>query len=119
MRSLISIAAAAALAFGASACSDADTEQDGADEGDTLVLYTARHYDSDYALYEAFTEATGIEVEVVEADGDLLIERVKADGATNPPDVIVTVDAGRLWRCLLYTSPSPRDLSTSRMPSSA
>ena len=24
-----------------------------------------------------------------------------------------------LWRCLLYTSPSPRDLSTSRMPSSA
>ena len=23
------------------------------------------------------------------------------------------------WFCLLYTSPSPRDLSTSRMPSSA
>ena len=26
---------------------------------------------------------------------------------------------GRFWICLLYTSPSPRDLSTSRMPSSA
>ena len=26
---------------------------------------------------------------------------------------------GRTWCCLLYTSPSPRDLSTSRMPSSA
>ena len=25
----------------------------------------------------------------------------------------------RLYACLLYTSPSPRDLSTSRMPSSA
>ena len=25
----------------------------------------------------------------------------------------------REWTCLLYTSPSPRDLSTSRMPSSA
>ena len=24
-----------------------------------------------------------------------------------------------IWGCLLYTSPSPRDLSTSRMPSSA
>ena len=24
-----------------------------------------------------------------------------------------------IWTCLLYTSPSPRDLSTSRMPSSA
>ena len=28
-------------------------------------------------------------------------------------------DKGRDWICLLYTSPSPRDLSTSRMPSSA
>ena len=30
-----------------------------------------------------------------------------------------TVDAGSYTVCLLYTSPSPRDLSTSRMPSSA
>ena len=29
------------------------------------------------------------------------------------------VDAGKTTTCLLYTSPSPRDLSTSRMPSSA
>jgi len=29
------------------------------------------------------------------------------------------VRAGCQWVCLLYTSPSPRDLSTSRMPSSA
>ena len=28
-------------------------------------------------------------------------------------------DSGGYWDCLLYTSPSPRDLSTSRMPSSA
>jgi len=28
-------------------------------------------------------------------------------------------DPGSLDTCLLYTSPSPRDLSTSRMPSSA
>ena len=27
--------------------------------------------------------------------------------------------SGAFWACLLYTSPSPRDLSTSRMPSSA
>ena len=26
---------------------------------------------------------------------------------------------GQIFTCLLYTSPSPRDLSTSRMPSSA
>ena len=28
-------------------------------------------------------------------------------------------EGARLYTCLLYTSPSPRDLSTSRMPSSA
>ena len=28
-------------------------------------------------------------------------------------------EGGYAWICLLYTSPSPRDLSTSRMPSSA
>jgi len=32
---------------------------------------------------------------------------------------MVTLGAGQSVRCLLYTSPSPRDLSTSRMPSSA
>ena len=32
-------------------------------------------------------------------------------------DELMLVDAG--LACLLYTSPSPRDLSTSRMPSSA
>ena len=33
--------------------------------------------------------------------------------------VIDDVKALDLYACLLYTSPSPRDLSTSRMPSSA
>ena len=31
----------------------------------------------------------------------------------------VEVKTADTYRCLLYTSPSPRDLSTSRMPSSA
>ena len=31
----------------------------------------------------------------------------------------IAVNGSRSWSCLLYTSPSPRDLSTSRMPSSA
>ena len=31
----------------------------------------------------------------------------------------IVVAAVLSWNCLLYTSPSPRDLSTSRMPSSA
>ena len=45
-----------------------------------------------------------------------------ANGGAYPPDMSVLVKArggGVNYICLLYTSPSPRDLSTSRMPSSA
>ena len=34
-------------------------------------------------------------------------------------NIVATDRLGLLYACLLYTSPSPRDLSTSRMPSSA
>jgi iron(III) transport system substrate-binding protein len=61
-------------------------------------VYTARHYDSDEALYAAFTKSTGIKVNVLQADADKLIERLKAEGANSPADVFITVDAGRLWR---------------------
>ncbi|MCW5725217.1 MAG: extracellular solute-binding protein [Maricaulaceae bacterium] len=65
---------------------------------DVVNVYSARHYDSDRYVYAAFTEATGIRVNLIEADGDLMIERIRADGARSPADVIVTVDAGRLYR---------------------
>ena len=61
-------------------------------------LYSARHYDTDVALYEAFTEQTGIAVNLIEGDADQLIERIKAEGRNSPADVLITVDAGRLWR---------------------
>ena len=61
-----------------------------------LNLYTARHYDSDIALYDAFTEATGIEVNVIEDDAGALIERIKAEGANSPGDIFMTADAGNL-----------------------
>ena len=77
-----------------SACSPS-----GSSSGEGVVnVYTARHYASDDALYDAFTEHTGIDVNVIEAPGDLLIERVRADGDRSQADVVITVDAGRLWR---------------------
>lgn len=63
-----------------------------------LNLYTARHYQTDEALYEGFTKATGIKVNRIEAGEDAIIERIKQEGARSPADVVVTVDAGRLWR---------------------
>lgn len=66
--------------------------------GQVLNLYSARHYDSDEALYNSFTDKTGIQVRLVEAEADQLIERIKSEGANSPADVLITVDAGRLWR---------------------
>ena len=36
-----------------------------------------------------------------------------------PQMMLVDLDHGPFWICLLYTSPSPRDRTRSRMPSSA
>jgi iron(III) transport system substrate-binding protein len=63
-----------------------------------LNLYSARHYNSDNVIYESFAKKTGIKVNLVESPGDKLIERVKSEGANSPADVILTVDAGNLWR---------------------
>jgi len=64
----------------------------------TINLYSARHYDSDNAIYEGFTKKTGIRVNLIEAPADKLIERIKSEGANSPADVLMTVDAGNLWR---------------------
>jgi iron(III) transport system substrate-binding protein len=61
-------------------------------------VYSARHYDTDNAMYEEFTAETGIEVNLIEGDADQLIERIKAEGQNSPADVLITVDAGRLYR---------------------
>ncbi|OWY68106.1 Fe(3+) ABC transporter substrate-binding protein [cyanobacterium TDX16] len=61
-------------------------------------LYSARHYDADSEIYQAFADATGIQVNLIEGEADPLIERIRSEGANSPADVLVTVDAGRLWR---------------------
>ena len=49
----------------------------------------------------------------------ILISAMKVDGAGTLLDKENQDIIDWLLSCLLYTSPSPRDLSTSRMPSSA
>src|SRR5687768_9737146 len=61
-------------------------------------IYSGRHYQTDEALYAGFTKATGIKVNRIEASEDAIIERIRNEGARSPADVMITVDAGRLWR---------------------
>jgi iron(III) transport system substrate-binding protein len=63
-----------------------------------LNLYSSRHYQTDESLYANFTKQTGIKINRIEAGEDPLIERLRNEGSASPADVLVTVDAGRLWR---------------------
>jgi iron(III) transport system substrate-binding protein len=67
-------------------------------QDNVLNLYSSRHYQTDEALYAGFTKQTGIRINRIEAGEDALIERIKSEGARSPADVLITVDAGRLWR---------------------
>ena len=63
-----------------------------------LNLYSARHYPTDEALYSGFTKATGIRIQRVDADDAGILARLKAEGSSSPADVVLLVDAARLWR---------------------
>ncbi len=61
-------------------------------------VYSSRHYNTDDELYDGFTRQTGIKVNLIEGKDDELIERIKSEGVNSPADILITVDAGRLWR---------------------
>jgi len=61
-------------------------------------VYSARHYDTDLAVYKNFEAKTGIKVNLIEAASDTLIERIVNEGEFSPADILLTVDAGRLFR---------------------
>ena len=63
-----------------------------------LNLYSARHYDTDLRIYENFTRETGIHINLIEGEGEQLMERVLTEGVNSPADLYVTVDGGRLWQ---------------------
>lgn len=90
---------ASGAAFGAIALHDLGrSRRSVAQAPGVLNLYTSRHYPADSAIYEQFFKATGIKINLVESPGDKLLERLKSEGANSPADVIITVDAGNLWR---------------------
>jgi iron(III) transport system substrate-binding protein len=71
---------------------------DGHAQDKALNLYSARHYQTDNALYDNFTGQTGIKINRIELGDEALVQRVKTEGANSPADVILLVDAARLWR---------------------
>jgi len=91
-----------------------------AQDSKVLNLYSSRHYQTDEALYSNFTKQTGIRINRIEAGEDALIERIRNEGERSPADVLITVDAGRLWRVeqLGLFQPVKSALLDARIPAS-
>ncbi|HEY0491635.1 MAG TPA: Fe(3+) ABC transporter substrate-binding protein [Telluria sp.] len=102
-------AVAALFATGASAAHAQQNE---------LNLYSARHYQTDEALYSNFTKQTGIKINRIEAGENELLERIKTEGANSPADIFITVDAARLAKAdeLQLFAPWKSKVLESRIP---
>jgi iron(III) transport system substrate-binding protein len=83
-----------------------------------LNLYSARHYQTDDALYANFTAQTGIRINRIEAKEDELLERIRNEGANSPADIFITVDAARLAKAdeLGLFAPVKSRVLESRLP---
>lgn len=68
------------------------------DADKVLNLYSARHYQTDEALYDGFTKKTGIKINRIELGDEQLLQRLRTEGSASPADAILLVDAARLWR---------------------
>jgi iron(III) transport system substrate-binding protein len=107
MRSLATALTALTLALPAAA------------QAQVLNIYSARHYQTDEALYADFTKATGIKINRVDADDAGILARLKSEGSASPADVILLVDAARLWRAEVdgLFQPVKSKLLDARIPS--
>lgn len=65
---------------------------------DEVVVYSARNEQLIKPLFDAYTQATGVAIKFVTDKEGALLERLKAEGANTPADMLITVDAGNLWQ---------------------
>lgn len=61
-------------------------------------IYSARKEDLIKPILEKFTQNSGIEVNLITGKADALLQRLISEGKNSPADIIITTDAGRLYR---------------------
>lgn len=65
---------------------------------DEVNLYSARKEELIKPLLDRFTEQTGIKVNMVTDKAETLLKRLESEGINSPADLLITVDAGNLYR---------------------
>ena len=69
-----------------------------AGQAEEVNVYSGRKEALIKPLFDEFTEQTGIRVNLVTGKADALIKRLELEGENSPADLLLTVDAGRLYR---------------------
>lgn len=70
----------------------------GARAAEELVIYSARIEKLIKPLLDTYKKETGTSIKLLTGKEGPLLERLKAEGARTPADVLITVDAGNLWQ---------------------
>ncbi len=65
---------------------------------DELVVYSARNEQLIRPLFNAYQVETDTKIRFITDKAGPLLQRLKAEGANSPADLLITVDAGNLWR---------------------
>ena len=136
-KSILAIFACGLLAIGLAACGDDDDSSAGngggngqAEQQETETTPSADAL-KDTTTKPVIPKPTGtpprklVKEEIVKGTGpgakpgDTVTVQYVGVNFSNGQEFDASWDSGATFPCLLYTSPSPRDLSTSRMPSSA
>ncbi|MEP1469357.1 MAG: Fe(3+) ABC transporter substrate-binding protein [Halieaceae bacterium] len=63
-----------------------------------LNIYSARQEALIKPLLDTYSEQTGTTINLVTGKGDALLTRLQSEGRNSPADVLITTDAGRLYR---------------------
>jgi len=67
-------------------------------QAEEVNLYSARKEALIKPLLDRFTAETGIRVNLVTGKADALLQRLQSEGRNSPADLLLTTDAGRLYR---------------------
>lgn len=66
--------------------------------GDKVVVYSSRIDDLIKPVFEMYAKKTGTSIEFITDKEAPLLARLKAEGENTPADLLITVDAGNLWK---------------------
>ncbi len=66
--------------------------------GKNLVVYSARNEQLIKPIFKNYTKENGIPIQYITDKEGPLLQRLKAEGKKSPADILLTVDAGNLWK---------------------